>query len=61
MKSTDERKAAHAALRRRFQKSLQARMEKDRQERLAAAKMRRPRYDEIYFKGFKGVEWLDSL
>ena len=33
-------------------------MEKDRQERLAAAKMRRPRYDEIYFKG---VEWLDSL
>jgi len=58
MKSTDERKAAHAALRRRFQKRLQARMEKDRRERLAAAKMRRPRYDEIYFKG---VEWLDSL
>ena len=58
MKLINERKAAHAALRRRFQEVLRARLENNRKAHLAASKMRRPRYDGIYFKG---VQWLDSL
>jgi hypothetical protein len=58
MQLINERKAAYAALRRRFQRVLRARLEKDRKARMVTSKMRRPRYDEIYFKG---VEWLDTL
>ena len=48
------RKAAHDALRDRFQEALAKR----RRERAARKKPRPPRYDEIFARG---QEWLDSL